>query len=168
MKIKKQLLKPSRKRTDFFTKHTSQWVAQSNSGGKRKMVLGKRGTESRNKITAPHETPYGFDPHELCYCERSAWVWTGKLWKKEESQELSMWPRDSEERVTHTLWKLEGRKAVRMSRRCSSEGVIIEPTGQRTVIYLVIFQSSGIKGPAQKKFSDHTSQGPHVYGFAKR
>lgn len=57
---------------------------------------------------------------------------------------------------------------MRVSRRCSSEGVIKAVTGQRTVIYLVIFQSAGIKGPAQKKFSDHTSQGPHVYGFAKR
>lgn len=34
--------------------------------------------------------------------------------------------------------------------------------------YLIIFEGSGIERPAQKEFSDHTSQRPHVYGFTER
>lgn len=36
------------------------------------------------------------------------------------------------------------------------------------VVYLVVLQGPGVKGPAQKKFRDHTAEGPHVYGFTKR
>lgn len=35
------------------------------------------------------------------------------------------------------------------------------------VTYLVILQGPGVKGPAQEKLSNHTAQGPHVYGFTK-
>lgn len=108
---RKQPLKQqrSRKRTDLFTKRASQRAALRNSGRKHKPVLGKWGIENRNKMSGLHKTPFGFDPHELCYCERSAWAWTGKLWKEEKSQELSMWQRDSEESESFTL-KLEGGK----------------------------------------------------------
>lgn len=39
--------------------------------------------------------------------------------------------------------------------------------GEMVGVYLVILQGPRIKGPAQEKFSYHTSQGPHIYGFTK-
>lgn len=40
--------------------------------------------------------------------------------------------------------------------------------GEKKVVYLVVLQGPGVKRPAQKKLSNHTTKGPHVYGFTKR
>lgn len=128
--------------------------------------------QKRNNWPQPKgvNAPFCSDPHELCCREECMGVDGRPVEERGEPRTFHVAAGQqgaSESLILKTRGGKCSLSAPELQPR-GCEGVITAVPGQRTAVYLVVLQGPGIEGPAQEKFGDHTSQGPHVYGFTKR